>query len=87
MAKVIGTVVASQKEEALEGLRFLILKPVDANTMKGCGAPIVAADAVGAGVGELVLFCSGSAARQTKLTQAKPVDAVCMAIIDQVHVE
>lgn len=87
MAKVVGTVVASRKEEVLEGLRFLVLKPVDANTMKTTGIPVVAVDAVGAGVGELVLFCSGSAARQTKMTKDCPVDAVCMAIVDQVHVE
>lgn len=87
LAKVIGTVVASRKEEVLVGLRFLILEPVDANNMKGCAAPVVAADAVGAGVGELVLFCSGSAARQTTMTKDRPVDAVCMAIVDQVHVE
>lgn len=85
LAEVVGTVVASRKEEELEGLRFLVVRPLDAN-MKSAGKAIVAVDAVGAGVGEVVLFASGSAARQTKLTQNRPVDAVCMAIVDQVEV-
>ena len=85
LAEVIGTVVASRKEDELEGLRFLVLRPVD-SSMAGAGKAIVAVDAVGAGVGEVVLFASGSAARQTKLTNNRPVDAVCMAIVDQVEV-
>jgi microcompartment protein CcmK/EutM len=85
LAEVVGTVVASRKEEELEGLRFLVLRPVDAK-MQPSGKVVVAADSVGAGVGELVLFASGSAARQTKLTHQRPVDAVCMAIVDQVEV-
>lgn len=85
LAEVIGTVVASRKEEELEGLRFLVLRPVDAQ-MKPSGKAVVAADAVGAGVGEVVLYASGSAARQTKLTNNRPVDAVIMAIVDQVEV-
>ncbi len=85
LAEVVGTVVASRKEEELEGLRFLVLRPLDAN-MKPSGNVVVAADSVGAGVGEVVLFASGSAARQTKLTNNRPVDAVVMAIVDQVAV-
>lgn len=85
LAEVIGTVVASRKEEELEGLRFLVVRPLDAN-MKAAGKVTIAVDAVGAGVGEVILFASGSAARQTKLTQNRPVDAVCMAIVDQVEV-
>lgn len=85
LAEVVGTVVASRKEDELEGLRFLVVRPLDGN-MKASGKVIVAVDAVGAGVGEVVLFASGSAARQTKLTQNRPVDAVCMAIVDQVEV-
>lgn len=81
MAKVLGTVVASQKEESLVGLRFLVLGPVDAEG-KATGASVVAADAVGAGVGETVLYASGSSARQTKLTDNRPCDAVVMAIVD-----
>ncbi len=67
--------------------------PVDkasANTCRSTGerrgrSPVVAADAVGAGVGETVLFASGSSARQTVVTNNRPVDAVIMAIVDSVE--
>ncbi len=84
LAEVVGTVVASRKEEVLDGLRFLVLKPLDAN-LKPSGGVVVAADAVGAGAGEVVLFASGSSARQTQLTNNRPVDAVVMAIVDLVE--
>jgi len=86
MAKVLGTVVASQKEESLVGLRFLVLGPVDAEG-RATGGSVVAADAVGAGVGEMVLYASGSSARQTKRTENRPCDAVVMAIVDSWDVE
>lgn len=82
LAKVVGTVVASRKEESLVGLKFLLLRNVDTDG-KLSGAPVVAADAVGAGVEELVLYASGSSARQTVGTDKRPVDAVVMAIVDQ----
>jgi microcompartment protein CcmK/EutM len=81
LAKVLGTVVATRKEESLTGLKFLLLGQVD--TMgKPTGGTVVAADAVGAGVGEMVLYATGSSARQTKLTDRRPCDAVVMAIVD-----
>ncbi|MEM9189547.1 MAG: EutN/CcmL family microcompartment protein [Myxococcota bacterium] len=83
LARVIGTVVASRKEPELEGLKFLLLKACDLDGTPS-GATLVAADAVGAGVGEVVLYASGSSARQTQLTQNRPVDAVVMAIVDTV---
>lgn len=81
LAKVVGTVVSTRKEESLEGLKFLLLEQVD-EKRQATGASVVAADAVGAGVGELVLYASGSSARQTKATDKRPVDAVVMAIVD-----
>jgi microcompartment protein CcmK/EutM len=83
LARVIGTVVASRKEEELEGLKFLLLKQCDLDG-KPKGATLVAADAVGAGMGEVVLYASGSAARQTVLTKDRPVDCVIMGIVDTV---
>lgn len=85
LARVIGTVVASRKEEELEGLKLLLVRGCDING-KDSGAPLVAADAVGAGVGEVVLYASGSSARQTVVTKDRPVDAVIMAIVDVVEV-
>ncbi len=81
LAQVLGTVVASRKEESLEGLKLLVLGVLD-NHRAATGASLVAVDAVGAGVGELVLYASGSSARQTAVTDKRPVDAVVMAIVD-----
>lgn len=81
LAKVIGTVVASQKVESLQGLRFLVLQALETSGKLG-GGSVVAIDAVGAGVGEVVLYASGSSARQTQATDGRPCDAVVMAIVD-----
>jgi len=85
LAKVVGTVVATRKETTLEGLKMLLLRVVDEEG-KETGATVVAADAVGAGPDEIVLFAAGSSARQTVLTDKRPVDAVVMAIVDSVAV-
>ena len=81
LAKVIGTVVSTRKELSMEGLRFMLLRQVDINGKDKDGF-VVAADAVGAGVDEMVLYASGSSARQTKQTENRPCDAVIMAIVD-----
>ena len=81
LAKVLGTVVATEKDAKLGGLRFLMLGLLGHDN-KPAGGSVVAVDAVGAGVGEMVLFASGSSARQTARTDNKPVDAVVMAIVD-----
>ena len=82
LGQVVGTVVATQKETSLTGLKFMIVKAVDEDGQQ-TGATVVAADAVGCGVGEMVLYASGSSARQTRMTDKRPVDAVIMAIVDQ----
>lgn len=86
LGKVVGTLVATRKEDSLEGLKFLVLKQLD---MEGAetGGYRVAADAVGAGLGEIVLYATGSAARQTKYTHQRPCDGVIMAIVDQLEVD
>jgi len=81
LARVVGTVVASQKETSLEGLKLLLVRAVDEEGRE-TGAFLVAADAVGAGPQEIVLTASGSSARQTRATDKRPVDAVVMAIVD-----
>lgn len=86
LAKVLGTVVATRKEESMEGLKFLLLQQVDL-AGKNIGGFIVAADAVGAGIGEMVLYATGSSARQTIATDKRPCDAVVMAIIDNWEIE
>jgi len=86
LGKVIGTVVATRKEPSLEGLRLLMVRGLDLEG-KATGSLVVAADALDAGVGEVVLYASGSSARQTEVTKDRPVDATIMAIVDQVEVE
>jgi len=81
LGRVAGTLVASRKEDTLEGLKFLVIKQLDVEDSE-TGGYVVAADAVGAGVGEVVLFATGSSARQTIMTKDRPCDAVVMAIVD-----
>ena len=84
-AKVIGTVVATQKDKNLDGKKLLLCKEVDHN-----GNPLnsyhVAVDAVQAGEGSFVLLTYGSAARMTEITKNAPIDAVITAIIDEVDI-
>ena len=84
LARVIGSVVATRKEEDLEGLRFLLLEQTNPQG-DGRESYVVAVDAVGAGAGDLVMYASGSSARQTTVTKDRPVDATVMAIVDQVE--
>ena len=85
LGKVKGTVVATQKEPSMVGFKFLVVKPLDEKGVE-VGGSVVAVDAVGAGVGEVVLFATGSAARQTVATKDRPCDAVVMAIVDTLEV-
>lgn len=81
LGRVSGTLVASRKEPRLSGLKFLVLQQLDIDNTE-TGGYVVAADAVGAGVGEVVLYATGSSARQTEYTHERPCDAVVMAIVD-----
>ena len=85
IAKVIGTTVATIKNEALEGRKLLILRSAD-ETGAAYGKPYVAVDTLDAGVGDLVLTAHGSSGRQTDITKNSPVDAVIMAVIDSLQV-
>ena len=84
-AKVVGTVVAAQKDENLKGLKLMLCREADHS-----GALLntyhVAVDAVQAGEGDFVLISYGSSARMTPVTKHAPVDAVIMAIVDDVQV-
>jgi microcompartment protein CcmK/EutM len=65
----------------MEGMKFLVVRQLDTDNIE-TGGYVVAVDTVGAGPGEVVLYASGSSARQTELTRDRPVDAVIMAIVD-----
>lgn len=86
LGRVIGTVWATRKEERLSGMKLQIVRPVELDYSDKSGF-VVAIDAVGAGVGEIVLVVQGSSARQTELTNNKPIDATIMAIVDKLDVE
>jgi len=86
IAKVIGTTIATIKDEKLVGRKLLILRQTDEHGAP-TGKPYVAVDTLDAGIGDLVLTCAGSSARQTNITKDTPVDAVVMAVIDSLEVE
>ena len=81
LARVAGTLVATDKEPSLDGLSFRVLRQLNTENDE-TGGYVVAVDAVGAGVGEVVLYATGSSARQTQITDGRPCDAVIMAIVD-----
>lgn len=82
LARVIGDVVATRKEESLTGTKLLIVQPLDANS-EPSGRPLVAVDAVGAGVGEYVFFVRGKEASFPFLPAEPPVDAGIVGIVDR----
>lgn len=86
MAKVIGNIWATRKDEALNGLKFLVVKPMDYDK-EGDAPTFIAADVVGAGIGETVLVSKGSSARKILGRDDIPIDASIIGIIDMVEVE
>ncbi len=85
LGKVVGTVWATRKDEELVGMKFQLVKHIGMD-YKLKDTFVVAVDTVQAGVGDVVLVCSGSSARQTSVTKNKPVDAVIMAVVDKLDV-
>jgi len=85
LAKVIGNVVSTRKEPKIEGIKFLLVEKINPATMQGKGDYVVAMDSVGAGVGEVVFFVSGSSSRMTAVTEGKPSDATIIAIVDAIE--
>src|SRR6266403_1594317 len=91
LAKVEGSVVAAKKDPAMNGRKLLLLRPQlvdekDPTKFRPGVNTIVAVDSVGAGVGEMVLFCQGSSARLAANLKDVPVDAVIIGIVDSVDV-
>jgi microcompartment protein CcmK/EutM len=87
LAKVVGTVVSTNKEPKIEGIKFLLLEKIDPATMKGKKDYLVAMDSVGAGEGEIVFYVSGSSSRMTAVTEGRPSDAAVTAIVDVIDLD
>ncbi len=89
LAKVIGNVVATQKDPKFQGMKLLLVQPHvnSEGKLAPSGSSVVAVDSVGAGLGECVLFTQGSSARLTPTTKDAPVDAVIVGIVDSVEVD
>jgi len=91
LARVIGAVVSTKKDETMRGRKLLLLRPMlvdEANPAQfRAGAnTIVAVDSLGAGNGDLVLFCQGSSARQATGMKPLPIDAAVIGLVDTVEV-
>ena len=91
LAKVEGSVVATKKDPSMSGRKMLLLRPQlvdekDPTKFRPGANTIVAVDCLGAGIGEMVLFCQGSSARLAPGMEDAPVDAVIIGIVDVVDV-
>ncbi|MCC6231413.1 MAG: EutN/CcmL family microcompartment protein [Verrucomicrobiales bacterium] len=91
LARVEGLVVCTKKDPAMSGRKLLLLRPQlvdekEPTRFKTGSNTIVAVDSVGAGLGEMVMFCQGSSARLAPGMKEAPVDAVIIGIVDSVDV-
>ena len=86
LAKIVGTVVATQKDERLVSSKLLVAQPIDASG-KAQGTHLVAVDTVDAGFGETVLIVSGSSARMAAELKETPVDAAIVGIVDAIELK
>lgn len=91
LGRIIGRVVASKKEASMQGQKLVLLRPQLINAENPAQFDngkntIVAVDGLGAGEGDLVLFCQGSSARQAEGMKPLPIDAAIIGIVDSVHV-
>ena len=87
VAKVIGNIWATRKEEKLSGLKLLLVKPLDVQDETVDKSPLVAADTIGAGVGETVIIVGGSSARNAAGDVSIPVDATVVGIVDDLEID
>ncbi len=91
LARVEGSVVATKKDASMSGRKLLLVRPQlvdekDPTKFRPGMNTIIAVDSVGAGLGELVMFCQGSSARLAPNLKDAPVDAVIIGIVDEVDV-
>ena len=83
IGKIIGTVVATRKDEKLVGSKLMVTQPLNFK-LETKGDPIIAVDTVGAGIGELVIFTTGTAGRIAARKLDAPIDASIIGIVDEI---
>ena len=83
LGTVVGTVVSNRRADQIDAARYLLIEQCNQQAI-GKNDFLVALDLIGAGYGEVVLLCQGSAARQTTITDDRPMDAVIVAIVDMI---
>lgn len=86
IARVVGKIVATRKDEKLEGVKLLVVEPLKRDGAP-CGKPLIAVDTVGAGAGEIVHAVKGREASLPLPRAGAPVDVAIVGIVDHVHVE
>lgn len=85
--RVIGNIWATRKEEQLAGLKLLVIQPINLLNDQPVEYPIIAADIIGAGVGEKVIYVGGSSARSAAGSRDVPVDATVVGIVDDQEID
>lgn len=85
LGKVIGTAVATRKDENLVGTKLMVTQPLDIN-LKPKGDSLIAVDTVGAGIGELVIFVKGTAGRIAARKMDAPIDVSIVGIVDEITI-
>lgn len=86
IGRIIGTVVATRKDEKLTGAKLMVTQPLDIG-LNPKGDPIIAVDTVGAGIGELILYVTGTASRIAARKKDSPIDASIVGIIDEITIK
>jgi ethanolamine utilization protein EutN len=84
IGKIIGTVTATRKDERLTGCKLMLTQPLKDG--KPAGDPLVAVDTVGAGIGEIVIFATGTASRHAANKLQSPIDAAIIGIVDSIDI-
>jgi len=87
IAKVLGNIWATRKEERLAPFKLLILQPINVIDGSPDHAPMVAIDIIGAGVGETVIYVGGSSARSASGNTSNPIDASVVGIVDDFDID
>lgn len=86
LGKVVGTVVATRKDEKLIGSKLMITQPLNMD-LKPIGEPLIAVDTVGAGIGEVIIYATGTASRNAARKRDAPTDAAIIGIVDNITLD